>query len=133
MNFANRVVVYSANASQTTPVAGTAENHDPESPGSIENLGRVVQGKPIRYANIIDTAQANLLAKAELKKVSGLNRKVTLRTLPDPRRKPREVYALGLKRDDGTQVLSGSWEVVRWDLPLDGQAMLHQLTKVMAL
>ncbi len=127
--FANRVVVYSGNPSISPPWVGVAENHDPESPGSIENLGRVVQKEPIVLQSITSQAAADAVARAELAKASARARKLTLRTLPDPRRGPREVYQIDLSTSAEGVLVDGTWTVEGWKLPLDLSEMEHTVTR----
>ncbi len=128
--FANRVVVYSGNPSISPPWVGVAENHDPESPGSIENLGRVVQKEPIVLQSITSQAAADAVARAELAKASARARKLTVRTLPDPRRGPREVYQIDLSTSAEGVLVDGTWAVEGFELPLDLSEMEHTVSRV---
>jgi len=133
--FANRVVVYAGDPNETTPVVGVAENHDANSPGSIENLGRVVQNEPIQVQNIVSQQEADRLALAELRRRSSMERKLSLSTFPDPRRGARETYDLDLWRDNGEPVATGLWDVIGWTWPLTSppSPMSHELSRRVAL
>ena len=131
--FANRVVVYSGDPNISPPVVSVAENHDPQSRGSIENLGRVVQKEPIVLKSIATAADADLVARSELKKASSLARKLTFATLPDPRRGPREVYRVDLSGPAGEVLVDSTWAVTGWTLPLDLSEMVHTVARNIAV
>lgn len=126
--FANRVVVYAADLQVFPPVYAVAENTDPTSAGSIPNVGPVV--KEIRQQAITSSTEALALAQAELQRSSGYLRKLTLRTLPDPRRGPGENYELSLSGEDAE--ITGRWQVVSWTLPLSDppERMEHNLSRL---
>lgn len=130
-SFANRVVVYSGDPNQAAPVVAVATNRDPNSPGSVQNLGRVVQGEPVMVQNVVSQSAANQLAAAQLKRDTAANHRVNFSTLPDPRRGPRENYRIEARRADGTAVVSGMWSVVGWTLPLGSppEPMAHECTR----
>ena len=133
-SFANRVVVYAADSDTTVPVIGVAENRDPDSDGSIGNLGRVVQGDPLQVQVVVSQQVANMLARAQLRRVSAYERKLNLSTFPDPRRDAREVYRLYVSREDGVSVAAGLWDVIGWSLPLQvGAPMTHELSRRVSL
>lgn len=132
-NFANRVVVMSNDANQATPIYAVMENNDPQSPFSIQNLGRVVTLDPITLQNIASTAEAGLYALVALAQASGRYRKLGIKTLPDPRRGIKETYqvqiALARRGGDGKQVpVYGKWPVIGWTLSEGG--MDHELARV---
>lgn len=131
--FANRIVVKDEDVNKTPPIVGVAENHDPESEGSIENYGEIVQPDPIMLKNIASQAEANLIARARLAAASGFNLKLSLTTIPDPRRGARETYGLDLRRDDGTVVFDGNWTVTGWDMSLDRTAQSHEISRLVRL
>lgn len=126
--FANRVVVYSADLQVTPPIYAVAENRDPNSKGSIQEVGPVL--KEIRQQAITSAQEAQALADAELQRSSGYLRKLGISTLPDPRRGPGENYALDLIGKDAT--IDGRWQVVSWSLPLSDPPtkMDHSLSRL---
>lgn len=125
--FANRVVVYSGDPNEVTPVVGVAENNDPDSPISIPNIG-VVQREPVTMQTLVSEAEADKVALAQLRLATSLHLKLNLATLPDPRRKPREVYRLEARKPDGTLFWDGTWRVTNWTLPLDRGQMSHEVS-----
>lgn len=127
-NFANKVVVMSTDVNTTPPIVAVAENHDPNSPASIENLGRTVI-KVISLQNVISQSVADTLAKDELSKASGRYHRVTMATIPDPRVAPRQVYDALLHNQRGHEILGGRWRVININLPLSGERMTHELAR----
>lgn len=126
-SFANRVVVYSGDPNEATPVVGIAENNDPDSPISIPNYG-VVQREPVTMQNIVSEAEANKIALAQLRLATSLHLTLNVSTLPDPRRGPREVYRLDARKPDGTVLWDGLWRVTNWTLPLNRSGMTHEIS-----
>lgn len=116
--FANKVIVYSGDPNQTIPVVGVAVNRDPNSPGSVQNYGRVVEKEPVQLQNIVSQDEANQLAAAELKRRTAAYRRAAFSTLPDPRRGPREDARAEVRRADGKTVFTGMWTIVNltWSL-----------------
>jgi hypothetical protein len=131
--FANRVVVRSGDPNISPPIVSVAENHDPQSRGSIENLGRVVQKEPLVLKSVATQADADRVAGAELKKASSLARKLTFATLPDPRRGPREIYQIDLANRKEGVLVDGSWQVTYWTLRLDLSEMVHSVSRAVAV
>lgn len=125
--FANRIVVRSEDVNQIPPIVGVAENHNPSSRGSIENYG-VRQGEPFLFKTIASQEAADLIASQLLVSATGFNLKVSLSTMQDPRRGPKETYELALYRDDGTLAFDGKWSVTGWSLPLNLGAMTHEIS-----
>lgn len=126
--FANRIVVTSEDVNQTPPIIGVAENRDDNSRVSIQNYG-VSQPEPIRYKTVASQEAADLIAQALLVAATGFDLKLSLSTIPDPRRGPREMYELTLYRDDGSLVFDGKWAVTGWQLPLSLGAMSHEVQR----
>jgi hypothetical protein len=125
--------VWAGTAQGTIPVSGKAENHDPDSRVSIENYGRVVQGEPIVLENLISQAEANKVAKAALRIASGTDLKLNLSTFCDPRRGPRDRYALDVYNDAGEKLWGGRWRVTGFQMPLDFSGMSHEIYKEVKL
>jgi hypothetical protein len=116
--FSNKVTVYSGDPNQGTPVFGVAVNRDPNSPGSVQNYGRVVEKEPVQLQNIVSQAEANRLAAAELRRRTAAFHRSSFSTLPDPRRGPKEAVRADVRRADGKVVFGGMWSVVNFTLPL---------------
>jgi hypothetical protein len=129
--FANRVVAVSTDTSTDVPMVAVAENRDPNSPGSINNFGRVRQ-KRISVQNAVSQAVLDTLARSELEQSTARYRKLAVSTLPDPRREPRESGTLTARRRDGTVVVGEDWSVTNWTLPLKKkpERMTHELARV---
>lgn len=144
--FANRTVVYAGDPNQGTPVTAVAELHstpitppnswttilaDPDSRVSIEALnGRISQKDPVVLQNIISQNEAFRLARRNLRIASGLNHKLSVPTAPDPRRGPREIYDLDVRRElTGKRLYRGSWWVTGWTLPLNLGQMTHEISR----
>ncbi len=141
--FANRVVVYSSDPNQSPTITAVAELHayqpaspppgvivlvDPDSRVSVEALGRVVQKEPVVLQNLISQAEANRLALANLRLASSMDLKLAFPTVPDPRRVPRETYALDVRRD-GERLYGETWPVTGFTLPLDLKEMVHEVSR----
>lgn len=129
--FANRVIVFSRNVNDTPPIVATAENHNAASPASFEQLGRW-ETKTVNLTTVVTQADAQTMAQAELERASGFYRKITLQTIPDPRRKPREVYEVLLRDRSGRTVVDGLWDVTSWTLPLTAAptTMSHEISRI---
>lgn len=125
---ANRIVVVSEDVNQTPPIVGVAENHDPNSRVSIEKYG-VQQPEAVRYKTLSSQEAADLIAQALLVFATGFDLKLTLDTVPDPRRGPRETYELAWYQDDGTLVFDGKWPVTEWKLPFNLGVMEHAIQR----
>src|SRR5690606_28699140 len=72
------------------PIVAIAENHNPDSPVSIENLGRILF-REVQDANIPDQATAELIAQRTLQAGATYDNRVTITTGPDPSRNPHDV------------------------------------------
>lgn len=131
--FANRIVVYSGDPNLNPPIVGIAENWDPDSRVSYDALGYWVQPDPFVEQYIANATEATRLAKARLRVASGVDLKLSVTTVPDPRRKPRELYTLDVRREDGTRLWSGKWRVSGWTLALDLSAMSHDVIREVRL
>lgn len=129
--FGNRIVVRSSDALDVEPIRVAVENRDPNSPASIKNFGRVVQPEPLVYENLSSAAEALALARGRLAVASGLNAKLNLRTVQDPRLDARQTYSLSVSDDRGREAAFGTWFPVGATLPLDEGAgvMEHQLAR----
>lgn len=146
-SFANKVTIYAGDAGEdanTPPTVSTAELHstvvsqpndhtvivvDPDSSVSYEALGnRWIRREPEAVSAVNSQEAANLMSVALLRRVASRSLKLTLPTLPDPRRAPREDYELAVYQDDGTLLYDGSWRVTNWELPLDLSEMTHELS-----
>lgn len=129
--FANRIVVRSQDVADTPPIVSVKENRNPLSQGSYDYLGRWVS-KSVNMQTVASQADADTMAQAELEKASGYYRKLTLLTLPDPRRGLREIYELRLNDVRGEELLGGRWAVTSWSLPLSDppDAMSHEISRV---
>ncbi len=135
----NRVVVLGGDPSQA-PIKSVRVNDDQTSPTSWYNIGNPSQD-PLQGNWITRTAEdsqiqtqaaADALAEEMLRNGSSYYRKLTLRTLPDPTRNPREVYALNITNDSGDVVADGNWWCSGWTLSLDASnpVMVHNLNRV---
>lgn len=130
--FENRVVVMSTDVNTIPPIYVIVENRDPNSPNSIQNRG-IRTGEPIALSNIATREDAEAIGRAEIAKKSGRDRKVTLRTMHDPRRTARETYLLDMRLESGETVARGLYYVTGTRLPLDtnGEAVMeHELSTV---
>lgn len=95
-NFANSVTVVSQDSQETTPIIVTEQNTDPESPLSIMQIGEVA-AEPIQVQGVSGEAEARLIAKQALARMSGVYYALSLDTVVDPRRGLKEVLALKVK------------------------------------
>jgi hypothetical protein len=113
------------------PIIAVAENHDPASPVSIENLGRVLF-REIRDTNIPDQATAELIAQRTLQVGATYDNRVAIATVPDPTRNPYDIYELALMQAGGSLALSGRWRCIGWSLGFTPRAatMTHRIGKV---
>ena len=132
--FWNKVVVYS-DAEANPPIVAVAQLHnlnvsapnaytyivvDEESEFAYEALGnRFLTRPPESYQNIRSTSEARRLAKSLLKRSATKRLTLTVPTMPDPRRGPREDYSITARRSDGDEIHSGRHRVTGWTLPLD--------------
>lgn len=128
--FANRVVALAKNVNDT-PLTSIAENRSAASAGSIETLGRIIT-KVVQLQGTTTQADLDRVARSELIKSSGYYRKLSISTLPDPRRGPYEIYEISLTDSRGGSIVEGLWSVVNWTLPLTSPpaAMTHELSGV---
>ena len=129
--FGNRVVVRSSDALDAEPIVVTVENRDPTSPASVQNFGRVKQLEPIVYENLASRESALALARGRLAVASGLDAKLRLRTVQDPRLDARQTYFLSADDDRGKAAAIDKWFVTGVTLPLDEGAsvMEHELSR----
>lgn len=105
-------------------------NNDPDSPISVVSLTDpgglpVVNSDPaISGGRVFDLATADAICMAELRDRNARAQPSILRTFPDPRRGPREFYAVTVEDEEfGTLFRAESW---RLDLAT-GQMMQHAL------
>lgn len=146
--FYNKVVVYSADTEQDPPIVAVAELHnqsvsapnawtyivvDEENAFAYEALGnRFFTRPPEAYQGIRTDTEARKLAKALLRRTATRHVKLTIPTMPDPRRGPREDYILKARRSNGDVLYNSKYRVVGWTLPLDAQsAMSHEVNRTL--
>lgn len=110
-------------------IEAIAVNDAPASPTSTVSLGRRIVRT--HYDSKIETqAQADELAANLLQESLTRYRKLTLHTYPDPRRGLGEIYALDIRRDDGTVVAGGNWRTRGWELPFGPGVMTHTVYRI---
>jgi hypothetical protein len=129
--FANKVILRSTNVNDKPPIVSVQFNTNPNSPASIDNLGRVVLKRIDREA-IKDQATADKIAKQELQNAASFYHQLQVETLPDLRRGPRETYDVELHDRTGNHTVEGRWNVIGWSLPLTNppSAMSHELSRL---
>lgn len=127
----NRVVVLGTDPAADQIVA-VRENNDPTSPASYQNLGNQWITRTIEAPEIQTQTAADAMAENVIREGASFYRTLTLQTLPDPTRNPREVYELDIRDRTGTQLVSGKWRCSGWTLPLDWNdpVMTHDLSRV---
>lgn len=125
----NRVIVLGTDPAAAQIVA-VRENNDIASPASYTNLGGWIT-RTIEAPELQTQAAANAMAENILREGASFYRTLTLQTLPDPTRNPREVYALDISDRQGAQLFSGKWRCSGWTLPLDwgDPVMTHQISR----
>lgn len=125
----NRVVVLGTDPAAAQIVA-VRENNDPTSPVSAQNIGGWIT-RTIEAPEVQDQATANKMAENTLREGSSFYRRLTLQTLPDPSRNPREVYELDVSNHRG-ELITGKWWCSGWTLSLNWKepVMIHQLNRV---
>lgn len=109
-----------------TPIVARRQNLDPNSPISITTLGK----RWVRtfYDSKIETqAQAEEQADRLFSETQTFYRKLTMPTLPDPRRRLHEMYQLDIYNKRGVLIADGKWLCRGWELPLDGMPMTHTI------
>jgi hypothetical protein len=146
--FENRKVVYAGdpNTSATlyaiaelrstvpaVPTANTVYLIDPDSPATIDAMGMVIQKEAVTLPTLVSVTTAKSVALTHLKISAGLNEKVQLTTVPDPRRGPREDYGIELANEDGDTLYTGRFNVTGWTFPLDLSAQTHELSRLVKL
>jgi hypothetical protein len=104
----NRVTVIGQDPTRDVPIVVTKENRRADSPASIQNLG-FVKARLIEGSNIDTAAEATDLANTALEEGASVERRVSLATTPDPEFGFHETVRLAVSRDDGTEVLGGTW------------------------
>jgi hypothetical protein len=81
----------------------------------------------VEKPNGIETqAQAEEQARNLLQESLSRYRKITLSTVPDPRRSLYELYGLDVRRR-GTVLVDGTWLAEGWELPFGPGSMRHTL------
>lgn len=105
------------------PEVFTRQNNDVRSPIAIQVLDRV-QVARINGDRIISDTLLREIADYELSVANSRAIRGDLLTVPDPRRRPHEVYYLNIEGyEPGTQ-----WKVFGWALPLEpGGTMRHAI------
>lgn len=128
----NRVVVISTDPA-TTPIYSVKENTDPLSPVSFDNLGGIWLSVTHEVSELQTQGAADDLAAEMLRNGASYMRHITLQTLPDPYRQPREVYQLDISNPDGV-VADGKWRCSGWVLSLDwaSPVMVHEIARQQA-
>jgi hypothetical protein len=114
------------------PILAVAENHNPASPVSIENLDGRRIFREFRDDHIPDQATAETIALRELERGATYDNRVRITTGLDPTRNPHEVYGFALTQRGGESVLAGRWRCAGWSLGFmtKDAAMTHQIGKV---
>jgi hypothetical protein len=108
-----------------TRIEAIARNDDPASPTSTVSLGMEIVR--VEKPNGIETqAQAEEQARNLLQASLSRYRKITLSTVPDPRRSLYELYALDVRRRN-TVLVDGTWLAEGWELPFGPGSMRHTL------
>ena len=140
--FWNKVVVYSDsgmfvvavaqlhNQNVPPPNAYTYIVVDEESEYAYEALNNTfLQRPPESYQAIATSLEASKLAISLLKRSASKHVTLTVPTIPDPRRGPREDYWIEARRSDGERIWNGHFRVVGWSLPLSLSEMSHEVNK----
>lgn len=114
-----------------SPIVAIAENHNPASPVSIENIGRILF-RDERDSGIPDQQTADAIALRLLQEGATYDNRATLVTAPDPERDPHDIYEFALDQRDASLVLAGRWRCTGWTLGFGTAelAMRHQIGKV---
>ena len=86
----------------------TKTNNRASSPVSVPNLG-FVKAKLIEGSNVDSVAEATALVNQALEDGASVATRVALSTLPDPGFGFHETIWLDIARDDGAQIVTGSW------------------------
>lgn len=129
--FANVVIVRSQDVDQEPPIIAVARNDNPDSPASVQNLDRVVT-KEVNLQSISSQEDAEITARAELQAATSFYRRVSISTLPDPRRTIRESYEV-YADSGGNRVLNGErYGVTNWRLPMGEEVsqMTHEVNRI---
>lgn len=106
----NRVVVIGTDPA-AAPIVSIKENLDPASPVSYGNLlngDGLVIGRREEKPELQTQAAADAYAVELLRNGAAFFRRLTVYTLPDPERNPRDVYAFDVENPDGV-VADGKW------------------------
>lgn len=104
-----------------------AENHDPESPMSREQLGRFVTPDPVVLQNATSREEAERLARELVRRAAALGEKLSFPALADPRRGPKETYELDWVNDQGEVVASGPYYPVGYTAPRELGPWTHEV------
>lgn len=125
----NRVVVLGTDPAADQIVA-VRENNDPTSPASYDALGGWIT-RTLEVPEVQTQAAADAMAENVLRGGASFYNTLTLQTLPDPTRNPREVYALDIRDRTGNVVADGKWRCSGWTLPLDWESpvMSHHISR----
>lgn len=125
----NRVIVLGTDPGADQIVA-VRENNDPTSPVSYQNMDAWIT-RTIEAPEIQTQEAADAMAENVIREGASFYRTLTLQTLPDPTRNPREVYALDIRDREGNQIIDGKWRCSGWTLPLnwDDPVMTHQISR----
>lgn len=126
----NRAVVIGSDPSNE-PIVAVRENNDPTSPVSYQNMDNCWITRTTEDSSIQDQTTANALAEEMVRNGASYSRTLTLQTLPDPTRNPREVYRLDVTNGDGVTI-DGLWWCSGWTLSLDwaNPVMTHTLHRL---
>lgn len=132
--FGNIVLVTSSDT-LLPPIVARAENHNPNSPTSIENMNNRRKVQHIPLPELVNATAAQAIADAELAKRAGLNEKMTFTTPVDPRRAAsNEVAEIFLPdtQDEEFWAVWGNWIYEGWAFDADPLAdtMEHTVTRL---
>lgn len=127
------VVLVTSNDTLLPPIVARSENHNPNSPTSIENMNNTTILRHIQLPEFVNATAAQAIADAELARRSGLNEKLSYNTPVDPRRAvPNEVAEINLTHSDGKVAVEGRWLVTGWSFSVEPlvSKMENQLTRL---
>ncbi|MGB3330159.1 MAG: SH3 domain-containing protein [Thermomicrobiales bacterium] len=106
------------------PITAIRINDDASSSVSTVTLGRRIVRETENLPTIETQAQADAIADRLIQESLSYYRRLTLGTLPDPRRTLHEIYALTLRNRRGDVIADGNWYCRGWTLgftPDDGE------------
>jgi hypothetical protein len=126
----NRVIVIGSDAS-IAPIAAIRENNDPLSSMAFQNNDNNWITRFVESADIKEQAAANAMADQMIQQGATYYRRLTIETLPDPERNPREIYELDIHGEQG-EIATGKWFCSGYKLSLDWKAptMRHEVNRI---